>query len=206
MKIVLTFVICLFYSISACASHISIRSKSQHFNSEKFVRIVGLIKDNYTAALVGEQIIKTTMLPGDRIVVINSPGGSVSEGDEIVQMLEQEKAANGNKIVCVVDGIAMSMGFNILSHCDVRYATERSLLLFHPQFVIELSGQLNPVNLRKIADELELRDRPYKEANMKALHMGEKEYDINANKETVWHASTLLKRGFLKELVKIDYQ
>ncbi len=60
-------------------------------------------------------------------VHINSPGGSVFAGFKMGQALERSKL----KSVCVVDGMAASMGFYILQSCTERTMTDRSLLMGH---------------------------------------------------------------------------
>lgn len=64
---------------------------------------------------------------------INSPGGSIFGGLEFTRNMEDMKKRHGFRVACVVDGVAMSMAAVILESplCDVRLATNRSLLLFH---------------------------------------------------------------------------
>lgn len=61
------------------------------------------------------------------VVEINTPGGSVFAGFQMSRAIEQSK----NQVVCVVDGMAASMGLYILQSCDVRIMTARSLLMGH---------------------------------------------------------------------------
>jgi ATP-dependent protease ClpP protease subunit len=71
---------------------------------------------------------------GDKVVMfrINSFGGSVFEGMQFIQHVEDAKRANGVHVMCVVDFKAMSMGFAFMqSFCDDRLMTKRSVLLAH---------------------------------------------------------------------------
>jgi len=63
-------------------------------------------------------------------IVIDSPGGSVFTGFQFVNAMEEVKG-QGTRIRCFVSGIAASMAFQILVHCDERYALSRSFLLWH---------------------------------------------------------------------------
>ena len=63
-------------------------------------------------------------------IVIDSPGGSVFTGFQFVNAMEEVKG-QGTRIRCFVAGIAASMAFQILVHCDERYALSRSFLLWH---------------------------------------------------------------------------
>jgi ATP-dependent protease ClpP protease subunit len=71
---------------------------------------------------------------GDKVVTfrLNSFGGSVFDGMDFIQYVENAKKVNGVHVQCVVDSKAMSMGFAFLqSFCDERLMTKRSLLLAH---------------------------------------------------------------------------
>lgn len=194
----------LLLSFSANAMHIHSADNKLDIHSDKTIHITGVINDGFTGVVVAKQILSTISQPGDRVVIIDSRGGSVSEGMLIESLLLQEKALTGEKLICIVDGNAMSMAFNLMSMCDVRLGTMDSLLLFHPIYVTELHGQLNAHNLREIARQMEKADLPFKTENMKALHMSSKEYDKNADAETVWSASEMKDRGFLQEIVTLD--
>jgi ATP-dependent protease ClpP protease subunit len=180
---------------------------SKHFvsiDTDKVVYLTGEIKPGFTVAIVAGQILKTMTESGDRIVVINSRGGDVDTGKEIISMLRQEKAMFRGRIVCVVDGDAMSMAFSLLTFCDVRYATAKSHMIFHDAYVTHLEGQLNPKNLREAADELERQDMPRREKDRAALHMTLPEYRKHADAETNWTASDLLNRQYLNAIVTLD--
>jgi len=63
-------------------------------------------------------------------IVIDSPGGSVFTGFQFVNAMEEVKG-KGITLRCFVSGIAASMAFQILVHCNERYALSRSFLLWH---------------------------------------------------------------------------
>lgn len=58
---------------------------------------------------------------------INTPGGEIDSGWEIMKAIEDSKAP----VTCVVDGNAESMGFMILQSCQTRMMTPRSKLMAH---------------------------------------------------------------------------
>lgn len=64
---------------------------------------------------------------------IDSPGGSILEGNRWIRDTEDLKKAYDLRVTCVVDGMAYSMAAVLLesSLCDVRLATTRSTILFH---------------------------------------------------------------------------
>jgi len=66
---------------------------------------------------------------GDKKIVVelNTPGGSVGYGFDMGHAIERSPVP----VICVVDGMAASMGLYILQSCDVRVMTVRSLLMGH---------------------------------------------------------------------------
>lgn len=61
------------------------------------------------------------------VMTIDTNGGSVPDGMELVQAMEDV----GVPITCVVDTKALSMGLAILGACDNRMMTKRSRLMAH---------------------------------------------------------------------------
>lgn len=72
--------------------------------------------------------------------VVNSPGGDVLTGFLFISRLDAVRA-KGVKVRCWVPQMAASMAFQILLHCDERYALSKSFLLWH-RVRISLGGGL----------------------------------------------------------------
>lgn len=93
---------------------------------------------------------------GDKVITfnINSNGGSVFGGLELIKLIEDTKKLKGIHTICIVDTHAYSMGVIFLESyaCDERYATERSTLLFHNA---SADAQGNQEELRKTAKAVE---------------------------------------------------
>ncbi len=92
------------------------------------------------------------------LVRINSPGGSVTVLEELEVQFTKLKLKNVT-VNCLIDGVAASAAFMILSSCDSRYAFVDTQLLFHPPaaFISEYSGRAG--DLKELADELTETDR-----------------------------------------------
>lgn len=74
------------------------------------------------------------------LLEINSPGGSVGDGFEVMRAIEDSDAP----VTCMVDGDADSMGFAILQSCATRIMTPRSKLMAHePSIGGMVQGQPN---------------------------------------------------------------
>lgn len=84
------------------------------------------------------------------VVRINSYGGSIHWGMELIQAME----GLNTKTICIVDWKAMSMGAYLLESgaCDVRLMTKRSVILFHEPLVNQAQG--NAHELQGIIDQL----------------------------------------------------
>lgn len=157
---------------------------------------------NFTLALSA-----TSHLPGPRVLVIDSPGGSVTAGKEELDALLEEKTRTHEKLVCVVTGAAMSMAFNILTRCDVRLAVPGAAFLFHDISAGVLSDsagfRLTRTMLRMIADDLESVGESYRRWNAWALRMKLKEYDEAAERDLTWEPSELLERKYLHGMATV---
>ena len=91
---------------------------------------------------------------GRVVIEIDSPGGEVEAGWQLVRAIERSAA----HVVCVVDGEADSMAFVVLQACDERVITERSLLMAH-EAAAGVRGQPDDIqnglnHLRRINEQL----------------------------------------------------
>lgn len=96
-------------------------------------------------------------------LVIDSPGGDVEVGYQLVSVLEAVRA-RGTTLRCFVPRIAASMAFQLLLHCDERYALNTALLLWHgarvypgdspitQETAVTLSAELEKVNVEILTD------------------------------------------------------
>lgn len=167
----------------------------------KIAHIVGEI--NRESALAFEfEMMNTASLPGDRVILIDSPGGYVDYGNEMLAAIEAEQA-RGVRVVCVVVSDASSMAFDILTHCNVRLATPTARMVVHK---IAMGGfptdvRMTAQHLREYADDLDRQEESFRRANAKAMHLSLKDYDYYADRETSWSSKDLLARGYLAGIV-----
>lgn len=152
-----------------------------------------------------EEMENTKNIDGDRLILIDSPGGRIDYGDKMIELLEQEKL-NGVRIVCYVEKSAHSMAFNLLTHCDVRLMNKLSLALVHKIAFSELedSERLTAVRLRKLAAYLDKADEKYRTLNSIAMDLTTEEYDYYADRETYWTPESLYKRKYLQGFATLD--
>lgn len=180
----------------------NVQSKEYSIETDKIAHIEGYI-DLSTQVKFKVDMIETKNLPGARLIIIDSPGGEVDIGLDIMKTMEDEKKL-GVKEVCLVIGQASSMAFNFLTHCDVRLAVKGSSFLVHKveTVSIDMSFHMNGMrktahNLRIEAARLDALDEQFRVANAQAMGMDLPDYDFCANKETVWHTGMLHVRKYL---------
>lgn len=197
-------IVCLI-SHAARAEHVVSPEAHIDLNTSKVMHIIGEIEPNMLYKIATEQLL-TIGIPGDRLVMISSPGGRVDVGSMIMNMLEMEQKM-GTRLVCVVLGDASSMAFNILTHCDVRLSITHSHFLVHKVAMGGLEGdseRLTSITLRKYAAKLDEVDQPFRLANAKAMHLSQVDYDYFAENERIWDEQTLLIKRYLHGIAHIE--
>jgi len=181
-----------------------IKSKTAHVNldTEKVSRISGPINELLLIEYI-TSLEATREMIGDRVIIINSQGGQVGVGLDIIKLMKAEQD-KGVRQICVVEAEASSMAFNILTHCDVRLATASSIMTVHKVAAGGWDPNIRPTakNLRTLANELERTDEQFRWANSEAMHISLAEYDEKADEETTWRAQKLYKMGYLQGITK----
>lgn len=122
------------------------------------VKLDGDVDSLLVLSLVTQLSEELEKKPDVLLVQINTEGGDMDEGQDIIEILEQSPIP----VVCVVDRKALSMGYIILqsSACDKRYMTSRSVLMMHsPSIRIpkEESDKMSKEDKENIQDFLNAR-------------------------------------------------
>lgn len=128
---------------------------------ERTILIAGPISSRMYGPTI-ETMGKLAATGKDIDIIISSPGGEVIVGSLIIDYMEHLKLG-GTKFRCVVRDVAASMAFQILLHCNERYATPHSFLLWHPVRVFfqgPLTGEAaSSLGIQlAVADEVALHD------------------------------------------------
>lgn len=133
-------------------------------------------------------------------IVINSPGGSASEMDMIVSKIRQLKE-RGVVVKCLVDGVAASAATIIFSECSERYATDRSVIMWH-SVAIFLMTRLNQFEAEVLAAHFkELNETVWAETRS---YFDSEYFDVNFKQETLIPAIEVEKESKGKYLTVID--
>ncbi len=184
--------------------HIVSKDSGIDIRTDKVLNIIGQI-NSWSTIVYELSLTRTSLVPGDRVVILNSQGGQVEAGQSILDALLMEKRLSGNRLICVIDGKAHSMAFNILSFCDVRLAVEGSTSVVHKIRTGLTPGEmLTAKKAREIAKEMDELDEPYRQQNAKKMGLSLKDYDRYADDETEWSAKKLLEMKYLHGFCTIE--
>jgi ATP-dependent protease ClpP protease subunit len=169
---------------------------------ERTVYLVGEV--NGQSLKVASKIERLSASSKDDInIFINSPGGMVVVGLQIIQAIDIARA-RGVKVVCSVGVLAASMAFQVLPHCSERYAMKHTLLLFHPARAM-VQGGVTGEQAEMIGKEL-LRIDARAQAENDAM-MGSPSplwLALHFRNETLWEAQDLVDETTKDWLTIVD--
>lgn len=186
------------FALSTC--FINVYAKGNSIDMSRAITMIGPVDEVMEANVNIQLKIKPLKAGEDRILIIQSPGGRVDIGKNIIKELENEKR-NHHKLVCIVNSFAHSMAFNIYSHCDYRIATKDAKMIAH---MIALGGapdRLTAKNMRKYADYLDHMDEEFNAYNAKAMHLPLMVYRAAADAEKAWNTNELTFIGYVDEVI-----
>lgn len=157
----------LMLGVSAFASD----STKVDFSKKRPVKTINLVlpsdrtvvlRGAFTAESVGSVMAKMKEMAATKkdaiYLVINSPGGSVLDGFELIDLIQSLKKGQGIKTTCIVQTEAYSMGALTALYCDKTYMQKHSSIMFH-EAAYGVQGSVTQVNQRvefisKYFDEL----------------------------------------------------
>jgi ATP-dependent protease ClpP protease subunit len=119
-------------------------------------------------------------------IILDSPGGSVYAGFQFISQMKTLQA-KGTTIVCYVPGMAASMAFHILVHCNERIVLQESALLWHRARVFIMMGVITSPAAAELSRSLEQVDIHILNDVKKALKKDMSDEDIlyHFNHETM---------------------
>lgn len=171
------------------------------FNLKEYKKvsyIEGAINDKLLKSFEA-QYNRNSVSTGDRLILINSGGGKVDAGIGMLNLIEADKK-KGTKIVCIVTHAAHSMAFNILTHCDKRYAFKKSFCLVHKIEMSTCGSKMRHTAkyYKNVSRYLDVYDEQFRSANAKAMGLTLDDYDWFADSEAIWSANSLINMGYLE--------
>jgi ATP-dependent Clp protease protease subunit len=177
-------------------------------NEEQFgdIKLIKLKEDNFVTLRgnineesSSEFISNIMQLKSEEIYIyIYSPGGSIINGNDIIQILNSLKL-NNKKIVCIADH-AYSMGFAIFQSCPVRYVLPHSVIMQH-QANLEVKGPIEQSRtmfgfIERIIDKAD-------EIQSKKLNLSVEEFN-DIIKHDLWlYGDEIIERNAADEIVNV---
>lgn len=153
-------------------------------SKDRTVFLVGEVGVN--AFLLAAQIQELATESNDPIdIVINSPGGSVEAGLQLISSMNMAKS-RGIKFRCVVPVMAASMGFQVLANCNERYALSYALLLWHPMKIFIMMGTLSADDLLYAGYRIRSTETPLVAQLIRELKITPDLFYYHYRHETVW--------------------
>ena len=163
-----------------------------------------------SAAVINQPIMGGNLEPINKFVlesigkrgsidlIINSPGGSVSDGFSLLNRMDYARS-KGVVINCFVPEIAASMAFQILLHCDNRYALPRAGLLWHRVSIRVRGASLNTLVLSDLLKDLGAVDNLIIQDLVENMPLSKEKILFHLDRETLHIAQDLaeLAPGFL---------
>jgi len=144
---------------------------------DKYISLIGSIDEEVANKFI-KNISEIAQNTKDLMIYINSPGGSVTEGEKIINQIEFYKK-NDYKINCIALN-AFSMAFYVFQSCDVRYITNISKLMSHKMilsmFGVQLQNLLNYLDMVKKIDD-RLTNMVCNKINMPVSEYNAKQYN-----------------------------
>jgi len=158
-----------------------------HLDPAKLVEIVGPI--DLGALNAADAIHAKGIEQGGVDIFINSPGGVIFFGMQIINAVREVKA-RGGVVRCAVGTLAASMAFQILAECTERYAFAYSLLLFHRPSGGAKDGT-NAQGFQEHASELQEQEAVLLSALEESLGMDPELFRRSLDSQKMWYAATL---------------
>lgn len=143
-------IVALLYSILTVSEKLNpiVLTKTNH------ISITGEITKNTVSKFIYDI---ETIKKKEIYVYINSVGGLVDAGLDIIQYMNYTQMYNNVTLLCIAHK-AYSMAFHILQHCTYRYITYSSQVMQHQVSIERLGGSLENIN-----NYLTIINKKYKE-------------------------------------------
>jgi len=167
--------------------------KELNLDDSRQVYVYGVI-DETTAPTVAQQILELGKDPSPINILINSPGGSVLDGAEIISAMQAAKGPVNT--VCVQ--ICASMAAMIHSYGTKRLMIDRSLVMFHPA-TGGVEGEVDKMYSRLGSLKDYIGDMELNAANRAGMDYHD--YKAHSGIEMWLSARDAIKGGFADEIV-----
>lgn len=177
------------------------RFKTVNLNYERSIILYGEIDENSVNPIINTLITLNKQSEIEPIfLIINSPGGYISDGMRLINTIEAIKAP----VIGIIDGGAYSMAAVIALYVNRLYMMEEADMMFH-QASYSISGRRNE-NVSLFHHIEKMLDK-FDSSIAKKLKMSAREYKITSINELWLTADDVVERGLaIGTLQEISYK
>lgn len=166
-----------------------------HLNESNFVAIRGVIDFQSEAQFINDIL----SIKGKTIYIhINSPGGSVTSGNNMIQVMES-LIQNGKQIICIAD-FAASMGFVLFQSCPTRYVMDHSIIMQH-QMSLGVEGPIEQV--RTLFNLIEKFNKKAQKMQALRLNMGTTEFQDKIKHDWWLYSEEIIEENAADAMVNV---
>ena len=108
-----------------------VRRYRLHINPERTVVLKGPVKQHNVVAIMDSMKEMAEISPETIFLIINSPGGSVVDGFELINLIKTLRHTKGIRTYCAIESEAFSMASLIGLYCHKTFAQKYSSIMFH---------------------------------------------------------------------------
>lgn len=183
---------------------VKVPEHSEHVSRQRLIKLtsenMAILKGRVESSTIDIAVRDLVNTQTDDIYLyIDSPGGSVIAGSDLIETLEMLKM-KGKTVHCIAD-MAASMGFAILQSCEDRLVRENSLLMQH-QMSVMTHGELE-----KVKSKMNLYDQlhaSHVQRESKRLGLTVEEYEKKVMNEWYIYGAQALTCNAADDVVKVD--
>jgi ATP-dependent protease ClpP protease subunit len=169
----------------------SAREKGVSINPDRTIAVVGPITGRTSFLMIDVLSAYAAASKEPVDIIFDSPGGDLLTGYLVVDRMESLRR-QGIKLRCFVRTIAASMAFQMMLHCDERYATPHAVVLWHPVRVFWM-GPLTATDANIIGTQLASANEGILDDLRTHLNMPEEQLMWHYTQETLHQAASLAK-------------
>lgn len=186
MKLFLTLLAFFVMEIPASARELAVT-----IDTTRTISVVGPITGRSSFLMIDHLSLLSAASKEPIDIIFDSPGGDLLTGYLVVDRMESLRR-QGIKLRCFVRTIAASMAFQMLLHCDERYASPHAVVLWHPVRVFWM-GPLTATDATIIGTQLAAANESILEDLRAHLKMPEEQLMWHYLQETLHQAVSLSK-------------
>ena len=179
-----------------------IKIEALELDSKRTMVLKGVVEEGLISGLIQQFQKMVKEDKKDVFLVIDTPGGSITDGIKFINMMKSAKLKHKVNTICVIENEAYSMGAVISAYCHKTYMHRFGSLMWHEAaYGVQGMAYHIPKRLKFTEKYLELFDKDI----AKQLGMTHKEYLEFQNLEHWLTSEEAVEQGFADAIVESFY-